>query len=73
MSDITKRARELCQVFIHQPQTGRCLAFLLVLGTLVRKICSSYEETKENLFSMQNLDVSLPSDSERAGRWQLTG
>jgi hypothetical protein len=58
MEGIVEEARILWQKFIHQPQTGRCLVFLLVLGKLCQKVTKTYEEAINKLTSILELDVS---------------
>jgi hypothetical protein len=58
IEDIVEKARILWQKFIHQPQTGRCLVFLLVLGKLCQEVTKTYEEAINKLTSILELDVS---------------
>jgi hypothetical protein len=58
MKDIVEKARILWQKFIHQPQTGRCLVFLLVVGKLCQEVTKTYEEAINKLTSILELDVS---------------
>ncbi|PMD41100.1 hypothetical protein L207DRAFT_320963 [Hyaloscypha variabilis F] len=52
MDLIVKEARELWQKFIHQPQTARCLVFLLLLGMICRELTKGYEESINKLSSV---------------------
>lgn len=58
VSKVVMDARELWQKFVHQPQTARCLAFLLVLGKLCAQITMNYEGAIEELTAILKLDVS---------------
>ncbi len=49
---------ELWHEFIHQPQTGRCLVFFLILGRLCQEIAREYKETINWFVRIINLDVS---------------
>ncbi|KAJ2998175.1 hypothetical protein NUW58_g410 [Xylaria curta] len=42
---IAEISNEIWQVFVHQPQTARCLVFLHVLGMLCAKLCKQYRHT----------------------------
>ncbi|KAL2067648.1 hypothetical protein VTL71DRAFT_15744 [Oculimacula yallundae] len=44
------------QCFIHQPQTGRCLVFLLMLGHLCQAITSEHQQAIEYLSSIINIE-----------------
>jgi len=57
MKAVVNEARKLWQQFVHQPQTGRCLVFLLVLGKLVQKITETYNVAINKLTSILELDV----------------
>jgi len=55
-----EEAQKLWRVFIHQPQTARCLAFLLLLGLLCQEIAQQYNQAADYFADILNLDVSLP-------------
>ena len=55
---VGEHAQIVWQKFIHQPQTGRCLVFLLVAGKLCQKITATYEEVINRLTSFLEIDVS---------------
>lgn len=44
--------------FVHQPQTGRCLYFLLVLGLLCQRIADESKNAMDHFVSIINLEVS---------------
>jgi hypothetical protein len=48
----------LWQKFVHQPQTGRCLVFLLALGIMCERIAEQYTKAIKAFVSLLNLDVS---------------
>ncbi len=50
-------AQKLWERFIHQPQTGRCLVFLLILGKLCQKIANKGRKAMEYLVKSLNLQV----------------
>jgi hypothetical protein len=58
MKAIVEDAQKLWQKFIHQPQTGRCLVFFLVLGKMCQQITEDYEKAIQELTSILKLDVS---------------
>jgi hypothetical protein len=58
MKSIVKDARKLWQKFIHQPQTGRCLVFFLLLGEFCQIIAKHYKTAIDKLSSILKLDVS---------------
>ncbi|KAI1128833.1 hypothetical protein F5Y10DRAFT_291616 [Nemania abortiva] len=43
--EVAEISNEIWQVFVHQPQTARCLVFLHVLGMLCTKLCQQYHDT----------------------------
>ena len=59
MHSIVENARKLWQKFIHQPQTARCLVFLLLLGQFCQQITDHYEEAIGKLSYVLELAVSL--------------
>jgi hypothetical protein len=42
---VADEAEKLWRKFAHHPQTARCLAFLLVLGMLCKKIAKNYDRS----------------------------
>ena len=57
MESIVEDARKLWQKFIHQPQTARCLVFLLLLGEFCQVIADHYKTAIDKLSSILKLDV----------------
>ena len=57
MKSIVEDARKLWQKFIHQPQTARCLVFLLLLGEFCQVIADHYKTAIDKLSSILKLDV----------------
>ncbi|KAI0453698.1 hypothetical protein F5B21DRAFT_504978 [Xylaria acuta] len=57
--------KELWQAFVHQPQTARCLAFLLVLGVLCEQITEGYEKATDWFVKLLQLDGSFIRDEDR--------
>ena len=57
MESIVEDARRLWQKFIHQPQTARCLVFLLLLGEFCQVIAEHYKTAIDKLSSILKLDV----------------
>ena len=56
------KAQNLWRMFVHQPQTGRCLVFLLFLGLLAQEIEKQYIDAAGHLIGNWNLKVScLPT------------
>jgi hypothetical protein len=60
IKDIVDEARKLWQKFIHQPQTGRCLVFFLVLGKVCQLITNDYKEAIESLTCVLEAQVIKP-------------
>jgi hypothetical protein len=54
------KAQELWHMFVHQPQTARCLVFLLFLGLFAQEIEKQYIDAANHLIGNWNLDVSCP-------------
>lgn len=55
--------REMTQVlaeFLHQPQTARCLTFLIFLGAMCDSLSKEYETILEELTKAIKLGVCLP-------------
>ena len=61
MQKVGETASEIRRMFIDQPQTGRCLIFLSLLGQTCEKIMAEYEDTLGTLLSKVELDVRLSS------------
>jgi hypothetical protein len=55
-SVIDKDVRKLLGEFFHQPQTARCLVFLLLTGIICQKIVEDYEEAISKLDSVLMAD-----------------
>jgi hypothetical protein len=51
-------ARIIWQRFIHQPQTARCLVFLLILGLLCQEMAGRFKEAIRYFVSIIHLNVS---------------
>lgn len=58
-SIIDKDVRKLLGEFIHQPQTARCLVFLLLTGKMCQKIVEDYEKAISKLDSVLIIDKIL--------------
>ena len=58
MRVVAVEAREVWQKFIHQPQTARCLVFVLLLGAICETITPEYEVAIEKLASIIRFNVS---------------
>lgn len=54
-------ARELWQKFTYQPQTGRCLIFLMTLGLLCQEIARESRDAMDYFVRILDLDVSCAS------------
>lgn len=57
MGCIVEEARKLSLMFIHQPQTARCLIFLLLLGNICQKITEHYGKAITTLTSVLKSNV----------------
>lgn len=57
MEDVVKETQKLWQKFVHQPQTGRCLVFLLVLSKMCEAAKYSYEKAINKLTRILELNV----------------
>jgi len=68
LEEVVEHARKLWQIFIHQPQTGRCLVFLLILGKLCQLIHDEYKEAIKYLKQLlpDDDDVSPPTQVPHA-------
>ena len=49
MEKVAKKAQKLWQTFAHQPQTARCLVFLLLLGSLCKEMAKWYARAADLL------------------------
>jgi hypothetical protein len=54
-----EKAQQLWRIFVHQPQTARCLVFLLLLGMLCQEIAKQFRDAANYFVNILNLDVSL--------------
>ncbi|RYO92591.1 hypothetical protein DL764_008113 [Monosporascus ibericus] len=52
----SKDIRDLWQKFTHQPQTGRCLVFLLLLGVVCEEMASQFRDAMDRLIKVLKLD-----------------
>ncbi|KAI1750062.1 hypothetical protein F4782DRAFT_548893 [Xylaria castorea] len=75
---VAEKCNEIWQVFVHQPQTARCLVFLHVLGELCTKICKQYTNTVkefETIFSSTDAfllkEGDWKQDSSSLSQFQL--
>jgi len=59
MLQFSKTAADIWQAFIHQPQTARCLLFLLLVGYTCESLAQEYAEILEVLKDDLGLSVSL--------------
>lgn len=57
MKKLVQDSHNIWQKFVHQPQTGRCLVFLLALGVMCKKIAEQYANAIKAFASLLNLDV----------------
>ncbi|KAK3364220.1 hypothetical protein B0T25DRAFT_529601 [Lasiosphaeria hispida] len=55
----TEKAQDLWRTFVHQPQTARCLVFLLMLEVLVEEIEKQYDGAADYLIDKVNLNDNL--------------
>ncbi len=55
---LSKSTLEVWNAFVHQPQTTRCLVFLILLGSLCTAVAEHYSEILEALTSKVDLGVS---------------
>jgi len=58
MTILATKARKVWQRFIHQPQTGRCLVFFLLLGNMCEALTTQYTEAIKILSDLLIIDVS---------------
>ncbi|KAK0702824.1 hypothetical protein B0H67DRAFT_392546 [Lasiosphaeris hirsuta] len=72
MKEMTRKAKKLWQKFVHQPQTGRCLVFFLILEKLCRIITEDFLKAMHHLAPIMDLgDIytrveGLQTNSEQA-------
>ncbi|TRX92928.1 hypothetical protein FHL15_006066 [Xylaria flabelliformis] len=62
---VAEKCNEIWQVFVHQPQTARCLVFFYVLGKLCTKLCKQYTNTVkvfESIFSFADAFLLKETD-----------
>lgn len=55
--EVAEISNEIWQVFVHQPQTARCIVFLHVLGRLCIKLCQQYRDTIKEFESIVSSTV----------------
>jgi hypothetical protein len=60
---VAEKAKKLWKTFAHEPQTARCLVFLLLLGALCKQMAKSYGKAAELL---QETSTSKNPDSSGA-------
>jgi hypothetical protein len=60
MVQFSKTAVEIWNAFVHQPQTTRCLVFLLLLGLTCESLAKKYEDIHDVLNNELGLSVSSP-------------
>jgi hypothetical protein len=58
IANLVVDAHALWQKFVHQPQTARCLVFLLGLGIMCEKIADHYQKAIKQFAKCLILDVS---------------
>ena len=58
LEDFVSLSNEIWQIFIHQPQTARCLVFLHALGMQCATLFEQYERTIAKFASVVNFKVS---------------
>ncbi|RYP70483.1 hypothetical protein DL771_005420 [Monosporascus sp. 5C6A] len=59
---LAQKSEELWQTFVHQPQTGRCLVFMHILGFLCQKIAREFDKTMEYFVETLKLDDFMRFD-----------
>ncbi|KAF2471305.1 uncharacterized protein BDR25DRAFT_368108 [Lindgomyces ingoldianus] len=64
LKKLGEEGQKLWQRFIHQPQTGRCLVFFLVLGKLCQEIARQYRGAVDVISSTLNLDGLFSSKNK---------
>ncbi|PVH93772.1 hypothetical protein DM02DRAFT_676624 [Periconia macrospinosa] len=76
LREIARKAQRVWRAFVHQPQTARCLVFLLVLGKLAIDMIEEYSYAAKILRSILGLDhlkqdvESWPDQSDAIQRFQ---
>ncbi|KAI0197441.1 hypothetical protein EV127DRAFT_489055 [Xylaria flabelliformis] len=75
---VAEKCNEIWQVFVHQPQTARCLVFFYMLGKLCTKLCKQYTNTVEvfeSIFSSTDAfllkEKDWTQDSSSLSQFQL--
>ncbi|KAI1746406.1 hypothetical protein F4680DRAFT_463577 [Xylaria scruposa] len=75
---VAEKCNEMWQVFVHQPQTARCLVFFHMLGKLCTKLCKQYTNTVkefESIFSSTDAfllkERDWTQDSSSLSQFQL--
>ncbi|KAJ8133220.1 hypothetical protein O1611_g403 [Lasiodiplodia mahajangana] len=63
--EVAEISNEIWQIFVHQPQTARCLVFLHVLGMLCIKLRQQYHDTIKEFESIApSTNVFLVEETE---------
>jgi hypothetical protein len=62
--------QNLWQKFVNQPQTARCLLFLLALGVMCERLAGQYDAAIEAYSKILNLDVNDSSQQLPRREWQ---
>ncbi|KAI0904685.1 hypothetical protein F4823DRAFT_567462 [Ustulina deusta] len=61
---VAEISNEIWQVFVHQPQTARCLVFLHELGMLCSKLCKQYRDTITEFESIMHSTDALCDEGD---------
>lgn len=61
LRELVEISNETWQLFVHQPQIGRCLVFLHVLGMLCTRLCENYRGTIAEFASSVEATVREPN------------
>ncbi|KAI1158017.1 hypothetical protein F5B18DRAFT_642755 [Nemania serpens] len=65
LRELVEISNETWQLFVHQPQIGRCLVFLHVLGMLCTRLCENYRGTiAEFASSVEATDAFLLKEGD---------
>ncbi|KAI1113543.1 hypothetical protein F5Y14DRAFT_417551 [Nemania sp. NC0429] len=65
LGELVEISNETWQVFVHQPQTARCLVFLHALGMLCNRLCENYRRTiAEFASSVEATDAFLLKEGD---------